>query len=167
MDEFQAKIAKSANALGVMLGIPAFVDPDKGFTAEKVITWENGDKIQVNVVWDCGSFSYSAVLGQIDPKTNELSFVSGDIAKEDSLEKLIIRIDDFLKSRENEREEVEASQDVVNDYINLSNEIQDLVLDPDYDRQTVNNKYAELGAMESKLHELGIVPSSLFATRRL
>ena len=97
------KLNASAHQLGVMLGIPMYVDPDKGFEAEKILTWENGDKIKVTVIWADGAFYYTAYLGQIDPKTNEMSFITGKIAEANSLESLIGMVDGFLKDKALER----------------------------------------------------------------
>lgn len=108
MSDSANKLTNSAHQLGVMLGIPMYVDPEKGFESEKVLTWENGDKVKVKALWSDGAFYYTAYLGQIDPKTNEMSYISGEIANANSLESLIGMIDGFLKEKAVERGETET-----------------------------------------------------------
>ena len=101
--ELQDKIKKSADQLGVVLEIPAYVAPEKGFTNEKVITWENGDHVKILVDWIDGAFYYQAYIGLIDPKTNQITFMSGAIANTTSLESLVGMVDQFIQAIDAER----------------------------------------------------------------
>ena len=161
MTDKDNKVALSAHQLGVLLGIPAYVDPEKGFYAEKVITWENGDKILVKANYSNGAFYYSAVLGQIDPKTNEMSFISGDIANVNSLEELILSVDQYISNLAQDRETPDPAPEIVSDYQTLSDQYQELLLDPDHDHDQVRELSASLSALEMKLREQGIHPSDL------
>ena len=158
------KIKKSAEALGVLLEVPAFVDSEKGFTNEKVITWENGDQIKCVVYWAEGAFKYEAILGQVDPKTNQLAFITGPIASTISLESLVEQVDLYLnqvvepeRAKYVEPEVVQAdvvepvdpddSVVVVDPEINVEPEI--VVLDPSDDElidayQALNQEYQQL-----------------------
>lgn len=190
LDLMQAnnKLTNSAHQLGVMLGIPMYVDPETGFSSEKVLTWENGDKIKVTALWADGAFYYSAVLGQIDPKTNEMAFISGEIANANSLESLIGMIDGFLKDKaltrgeaevaatpevtvpadtpvEGEPSEVAAADtsddpadEIIDDYQEKYSEYQDLLLDPDHDHDRVQEISHDLVELEMRLREQGIRP---------
>ena len=182
------KIKKSADALGVYLAIPAFVDPNAGFKNEKIVKWENGDKIKVTVDWVDGAFYYKAFIGQIDPKTNELAFISGEIADTTSLETLIGKIDEFIKAHEEERtgesavEEIPADaepveepetkevqdevdpfadltlDDIMNAYDLAKSEYQELLLDPVHDKDQVWEKSQKIAKLEDKLRENGLKP---------
>lgn len=111
MSEIDNKLVNSAHMLGVMLGIPMYVDPEKGFESEKVLAWENGDQVKINVVWSDGAFYYTAHLGQIDPKTGEMSFISGEIANGNSPEAIIGAVDFYLKDKAVERGDMETAAD--------------------------------------------------------
>lgn len=160
--ELQDKISKSATALGVLLEIPAFVDPEKGFTNSKVITWENGDKIKVVVDLVDGAFSYRAYLGQIDPKVNELAFITGEIATAPSLEGLITAVDNYLTDvAANSGRDEDVAPDLVDEYLDTNDEYQDIILDPEHTSDQVKEVSQRLVSLESKLREQGIIPSKL------
>jgi len=194
--EAQDRIKKSAEALGVLLEVPAFVDSDKGFTNEKAITWENGDQILVKVYWAEGAFKYDAILGQIDPKTNQLAFITGAIASAISLENLVEQIDCYLNqviaplrvAQVADPEvvsadvvepvdpadsvvvvdptivepeitlEPEIEPDVVDAYQALNAEYQQLLLDPDHDKNQVWEMSEKLRNLEVQLREQGFMP---------
>ena len=157
------KIQKSAQALGVLLDIPAFVDPEKGFANEKVITWENGDKIKVTAIWVEGNvFSYDAFLGQIDPKTNELSYLGGPIATAASLETLVESINNYLSAIAVQTErDTDPAPEIVDDYNALNAQYQELILDPDHDPEDVYECSQKLQKIEVQLRENGIKPGDL------
>ena len=159
--DLQDKTKKSAEMLGVVLGIPAYVDPEKGFSTEKVIKWENGDQIQITANWLDGEFNYAAYIGMIDPKTNELAFVSGAIATSSSLESLIGQIDAFVQSHAEEREVEEPDANVVADYQAANQELQDLLLDPDHDVDAVRECSNKMKEIEIHLREQGFKPGDL------
>ena len=191
MSDMDNKLTNSAHQLGVMLGIPMYVDPEKGFEAEKILTWENGDKIKVNVIWADGAYYYTAYLGQIDPKTNEMAFISGKIAEANSLESLIGMVDGFLKDKALERGEVETvvepdvtvpqeiadeagsddvvsdeqpvdiADDLINDYQAQYSDYQDLLMDPEHDHDKVREISNSLASLEMKLREQGIHPTEI------
>ena len=157
----QDKIKKSAQALGVLLEIPAFVDPEKGFANEKTVKWENGDQIKIVVSWAEGAFNYCAFLGQIDPKSNVLAFLGGAIACAPSLESLIEQIDAYVHAVALERNDVDPAPEVVDAYNDLNAQYQELLLDPDHDVEQTYEMSQKLMGLEIQLRENGIKPGDL------
>ena len=155
------KVQKSAQALGVLLEVPAFVDPEKGFTNEKIIKWENGDQIKIVVTWSDGAFNYCAFLGQIDPKTNELAFFGGAIACAPSLEALIEQVDAYVQAIAANRNDVDPAPEIVDAYNDLNAAYQELLLDPDHDVEQTYEMSQKLMGMEVQLREQGIKPGDL------